>query len=289
MILGIFLFVLIIIIISLIISFFDNNRFIVRNYEVTSAKISKSFRICLLTDLHGKSYGNNNEKLIEAIDEAAPDIIISAGDLISAYSKSHQRGDERAVSLLSALAQRYPVYAANGNHEYKLKKIPDCFGNFYETYAAKQRDIGVNLLENESLGLDEYKTQITGFELQHYYYKRFFKRKMDEDYIASLVGNTQKDRYNILIAHNPMFFEEYSDWGADLVLSGHVHGGIVRLPFLGGVISPALILFPKYDGGKYTKNNCTMILSKGLGTHTIPVRVLNPGELCVIDVKKTDN
>ena len=81
MILGIFLFVLIIIIISLIISFFDNNRFIVRNYEVTSAKISKSFRICLLTDLHGKSYGNNNEKLIEAIDEAAPDIIISAGDI----------------------------------------------------------------------------------------------------------------------------------------------------------------------------------------------------------------
>ena len=70
------------------------------------------------------------------------------------------------------------------------------------------------------------------------------------------------------------------------MLSGHVHGGIIRLPFLGGVISPALILFPKYDGGKYDIADKTLILSRGLGTHSIPVRMFNPGEMVLIDLKK---
>ena len=84
-----------------------------------------------------------------------------------------------------------------------------------------------------------------------------------------------------------MYFEEYAAWGAELTVSGHVHGGIVKLPFIGGVISPALILFPKYDGGRYDTLGKTLILSRGLGTHSIPVRMFNPGEIVLIDLKKT--
>ena len=109
---------------------------------------------------------------------------------------------------------------------------------------------------------------------------------MAEDYLAGILGAPETDTYTILIAHNPDYFPEYAAWGADLVLSGHVHGGIARLPLLGGVLSPAYRLFPKYDGGMFRENNSIMILGRGLGTHTIPVRFLNPGELVVVELHK---
>ena len=100
------------------------------------------------------------------------------------------------------------------------------------------------------------------------------------------VGKSERDKYQVLIAHNPLYFPEYAEWGADMTVSGHVHGGIIRLPLLGGVISPAIALFPKYDGGKYMRGDKAMILSRGLGTHTIHVRFNNPGEVSVIKVRR---
>ena len=105
---------------------------------------------------------------------------------------------------------------------------------------------------------------------------------MDQDYLASLIGRPDPDSFHILLAHNPDYFPRYAEWGADLVLSGHVHGGIMKLPLLGGVISPSLRLFPKYDGGLFEERNSRMILGRGLGSHTIPIRVFNPGELIEI-------
>ena len=105
---------------------------------------------------------------------------------------------------------------------------------------------------------------------------------MDTGYISKLVGSASKDKYQVLIAHNPQYFPEYADWGADLSLAGHVHGGIIRLPLLGGVVSPSIALFPKYDGGEFKIGSKRMILSRGLGTHTIHVRMFNPGEIDVI-------
>ena len=94
-----------------------------------------------------------------------------------------------------------------------------------------------------------------------------------------------RSKCNILIAHNPDYFEEYAKWGADLVLSGHVHGGIMRLPFLGGVIAPSYKLFPKYDGGVFHIGKSTMLLGRGMGSHTIPFRFFNPGELYEVTLR----
>lgn len=105
---------------------------------------------------------------------------------------------------------------------------------------------------------------------------------MGETYVEGLLGKSRRDCFELLIAHNPDYFDNYAKWGADLTVSGHVHGGIMRLPVLGGVISPMLRLFPKYDGGLFEKDGRQMILSRGLGMHTIPVRIFNPGELVVI-------
>ena len=107
---------------------------------------------------------------------------------------------------------------------------------------------------------------------------------MEKSYLTKLLGEPREDACQILIAHTPQYFEAYAAWGADVVMSGHVHGGIMRLPVLGGVLSPNLTLFPKYDGGRFVCGKATMILSRGLGTHTIPVRVFNPGELVTVNI-----
>ena len=95
-----------------------------------------------------------------------------------------------------------------------------------------------------------------------------------------------RPKYNILLMHNPDYFPNAAQWGTDLVLSGHVHGGIVRIPGWKGVASPNIRFFPKYDGGKFEEGESVMILSRGLGVHTIPFRLFNPGELIVLDLEE---
>ena len=113
------------------------------------------------------------------------------------------------------------------------------------------------------------------------------KTTLADDYVAQKLGTKEDKCYHILLAHNPEYFDAYEQWGADLVLSGHVHGGLIRLPFLGGVIAPSLKLFPKYDGGLFYKNNTTMILSRGLAFHNLGLRMWNQGELVVIELLPT--
>ena len=122
---------------------------------------------------------------------------------------------------------------------------------------------------------------------KHYrfYYKRFRNIYMSGEYVDSLIGKAEKEAYQILLAHNPEYFDTYAVWGADLILSGHVHGGIMRLPVFGGVLSPKLVFFPKYDGGHFAKNGSHMVLSRGLGMHTIPIRIFNPAELVIVHLR----
>ena len=108
---------------------------------------------------------------------------------------------------------------------------------------------------------------------------------MKQEYLEELLADKDEESYGVLLAHNPDYFEQYAGWGADLVLSGHVHGGIVRVPFWNkGVLSPNIRFFPRYDGGMFKKEKSTMILSCGLGMHTIPFRLFNPGELVCVEL-----
>ena len=264
----------------------DMHHFAIRKYELNSVKLKHDLRICLLSDLHGKDYGHGNQALLAAIDQAGPELILVAGDMIT-FGQKDMRGYDNAVNFLAALSQKYPVYLGNGNHECKLEAYAENMGDYYSQYADRLEAAGVRILRNESVAVPDMNICITGLEMDPFYYRRVYKHKMTENYLADTIGHASKDIFQILIAHNPMYFEEYAAWGAELTVSGHVHGGIVKLPFIGGVISPALILFPKYDGGRYDTLGKTLILSRGLGTHSIPVRMFNPGEIVVIDLKKT--
>ena len=272
----------VILVIMLWIMLYDSNRFVVRHYSLRDHRIKKPVKAVVLADLHNKRYGKENERLLQAIDEIHPDMILIAGDLLTAKPKADL---EIAVGVLTKLAEKYPIYYGNGNHEHRLKLYPETYGDMSERYEEELQKIGIRRLINEHTALEEYGICIYGSEIDKFYYKRFGIRPMDPEYLKALLGQPSEENYTILIAHNPDYFPKYAEWGADLVLAGHVHGGMVRVPFWGkGVVSPNVRLFPKYDGGEFTLGKTKMLLSRGLGMHTIPIRLFNPGEVLEVDL-----
>ena len=250
-------------------------------YRLSSDKISKPVKFVLLSDLHDQKYGKDNEKLLHAIYEENPDAVLVAGDMLTALE---DRKEKVAENFIQALAERYTIYYGLGNHEAKMGWGRKRFGNCYEEYMDAIKASGVVVLRNEFVDYPKEPIRIYGLDMSHRYYKRLQKTRMEEGYLEETLGRMDTHCYNILLAHNPTYFEDYAKLHPDLVLSGHVHGGLVRLPFLGGVISPSLKFFPKYDGGKFVQGDSIMILSRGLGIHSVEFRMWNPAEIVVIEI-----
>ena len=269
----------------------DTSHFVVRTYELASDKLKKDLTVCLISDLHEKDYGAKNARLAEAIRNGKPDLILSAGDLITCHHKAKDCNDEAAVALVRALSQDIPFLCGMGNHESKLATDTDNYGDTYARYEARISEAGARTLRNETARDVCGAVDVTGFEIDPASYRRFSRSCLDEETLKEAVGVPDPGKYTILIAHDPRHFKTYAAWGADLTVSGHVHGGIARLPGIGGVIAPSFELFPHYDAGEYTLEgngrHHTMIISCGLGTHTLHVRFNNPGEVCMIKLRGT--
>ena len=261
---------------------YDSNRFVVVHYKIKNKKIKGSFRAVVLSDLHNKQYGKENQLLLQAVEECQPQAIWIAGDMPTATPGKKL---DVALHFVSELAKKYPIFYGNGNHEYRMKLYPETYGNMAEEYAEGLDAAGIQPLVNERKDIQENNLSVYGLEINRKYYKRFKPYPMDGNYIRELLGTADEECFNVLLAHNPDYFPAYAQWGADLVLSGHVHGGMVRIPWWKGVVSPSVRLFPKYDGGKFEEGNSTMILSRGLGMHTIPVRLFNPAEIVVVELE----
>lgn len=271
------------IIICIWVMLYDSNRFGISKYSFQDRRIRQKTRIVVLADLHNKRYGKENERLVEAIRACQPDLIMVAGDIPTAKPGAKL---DTAVQLLEELTRDYPVYYGNGNHEHRMKLYPETYGDMAEKYGEELKRLGVNLLVNAHMTLPERGITIYGAEIDKRFYKRFKIQPMESDYMENILGQADSDTYCILLAHNPDYFPVYADWGADLVLSGHVHGGMVRIPFVKkGIVSPGIRLFPKYDGGLFRQDKSAMLLSRGLGMHTIPIRLFNPGELIMVDLE----
>lgn len=245
------------------------------NCHVFGKDSEAPLKIVMLADLHGGTFGRKNERLIAKIKEEEPDLICIAGDM----TVKNGKGTDICLSLCRNLLLTAPVYYAMGNHEIRM----DC----YDTYVEALRKAGVCVLDNEqkTVTCQGHKLCITGLNLDEYFYHKFWqKRENSAEIIGQYVGEPEPGVFQILLAHNPEYMEAYRQWGADLIFSGHVHGGIARLPLLGGVIDPSLRIFPKYDAGIFQKENTTMILSRGLGTHHIRLRFFNLPEISVINL-----
>lgn len=230
------------------------------------------FTIVMLADLHAGKFGRKNERLIQAIKEQKPDMICMAGDM----TVKNGKGTDSCLALCKELVLVCPVYYAPGNHEIRM----EC----YEDYAKKLKKAGVFWLDNEHMFFDEnQEIGIYGLNIDEFFYHKCWQKRNFTIYdMQTVFGAADRGKFNILLAHNPEYFETYCSWGADLIFSGHVHGGIVRLPFLGGALDPSLRIFPKYDAGIFHRGKSRMVLTRGLGTHHIRLRFFNLPEISVI-------
>ena len=264
-----------------------------KKYQIYSPKLPLSFdgfEFIFISDLHGKIYGKENTTLIQLINKANPDCILIGGDMMVGgenpkyefgYSPISAKSVDISVDLISKLSKKYTIIHALGNHEEKLHS------ELWRKYTEALKEFNVKLIDNDVyrfINDDEEQIDIYGLSLGREFYPKFKRKELDVRNITDKIG-TKGENYSILMAHSPVYFSAYSKWGADLTLSGHLHGGIMRLPFVGGVIGPDFFIFPKYSGGLYKENNRNMIVSCGAGMHTVNLRIFNPPELTLVELR----
>lgn len=255
----------------------------VTQYTVETDKLKDDYTFVMLSDLHSNEYGINLHKVNRIIKENAPDAVLVAGDMIN---DKYSDDPTQVASFLGTLAGHYPVFYGLGNHEYDMWKQGEEMEDKYLTYRSYLAEQGVVFLEDETVVLEKSESAISlsGLMIDMVFYNKIHRKTMGHSLVDKHLGTCNTEVFNLLIAHNPDYFHRYAEWGADLVLSGHVHGGIVRLPLLGGVASTNLKLFPKYDSGLFSHKESKMILGRGLGAHTIKLRICNHPEVVIVKV-----
>ncbi len=267
---------------------YERKHFETRTYTVEFSGLPQAFDgfgIVFLTDLHNNSFGQNNELLLRAIDGLHPDIVAIGGDMMVAKG---QRSLEVPLHLAKALSEKYPVYYGLGNHEHRMDQERRVYGEQYDLYMDQIERMGIPILRNRSEYVERKgrRIRITGLDLSRKYYKKVGKRPMDQAYLRRTLGEGRGPEFHILLAHSPLYFKEYVRWGADLVLAGHFHGGTICLPGLGGVMTPNYMFFPAYDRGLYSEGESRMVLSAGLGTHSVNIRLNNRPQLILIKLRR---
>lgn len=260
------------------------------HYQVRSGKIParQELTLVFLSDLHNHVYGKDNRPLVEAVRREQPDLILTGGDMLTGKPGVSWAP---AANLLRELVRTAPVYCGNGNHEQRMHEEPGRYGDAYDRYRETLERAGIPVLVNQSISLEVKGIPlcITSVEMPKSCYWRHHPHQMTLEELEERAGQADRERFQILLAHQPDFVEQYLKWGADLVLSGHHHGGIVRIPGVGAVLSPQLKPFPRYSGGFYReKGGQYVAVSRGLGTHTVNLRLFNPAEVVVLHLGGKD-
>lgn len=236
-----------------------NNVISVTRFKHRIEGAERPFKIVHLSDLHGKSFGKGNRRLIKKVKELSPDIICFTGDIIHNYSG---RNKSTALSAVSALAEVAPVLYVSGNHEMRNKGYAD--------FRESLKKAGATILDNA----------VTVYFGVNFVGLNGACNKNDTIFKITPQGDNK-----ILLAHMPHHFPRYASAGYPLVLCGHAHGGQWRLPFTNiGIYAPGQGLFPRYVGGEYTLGGSTMILSRGLGNSKFPIRLFNNPQIICIDI-----
>ncbi len=250
---------------------FENETIQTDAITITSRRIPAAFdgfRIVELADIHGEIFGPDNSCLIEKTAQAQPDIITLNGDLIDDEAQL-----ETLPSLLEGLVDIAPVFYVSGNHEWACGCANELFGLL--------EDCGVTVLRNEYrvLTIGEDEIILAGIDDPNGPYDmKTPAQLMDE------ISAAQKDAYTIMLAHRNDSLDMWTQLETDVVLCGHGHGGVIRIPFVGGLIGVDRSLFPQYTAGLYTSGSTNMVVSRGLGNSVVDFRLFNRPEVLVIQL-----
>ncbi len=238
-------------------------------YRIKSSDLPKEFqgfRIVQLSDLHDKTFGKDNRRLLEIVRELKPDIIVCTGDFVD----GRRRQSHVALELASELSKICQVFYVTGNHENSLP------WQEREEFLNAMQDTGVRWLNNEAAEVERYGKTISVIGLDDF--------SLTDATLGKLAKSTG-DNFTLLLAHEPQYINYYSQQKVDLVFSGHAHGGQIRLPFLGGVIAPGQGFFPKYYQGVHQVDNTRLVISRGLGNSLFPFRIFNRPEIVCVDLE----
>lgn len=260
-------------------SFRELNSLRVTKYQASSTKLEGKYTIVFISDYHEAK--RLNDRIIAAIDNISPDLVLIGGDMLN--GKSLDEDIEPVVQLINQISEKYDTYMAYGNHERKIKDDYYGTGGLWQAFESEVSD-KLHFLVDEHIDINN-DICIYGLDIPPEYYHRLKYPELRAGDITEDLG-APGERYNILLAHTPDFIDGYSEWGADLVLAGHFHGGMIRLPFIGGVISPRLRLFPGYDYGAYSVGHTMMLVTNGLGQHSMKIRINNIPEIVCIELSK---
>ncbi|MDO4329604.1 MAG: metallophosphoesterase [Lachnospiraceae bacterium] len=259
---------------------YEKRHFVTEEIQISSSKIHQEKRLIFITDVHDKEFGPANEKLFTEIRRIKPDGILIGGDVMVTKGVGSL---EVTFRLLEGLTRIAPVFYGLGNHEMRLRLERDIYGRKYEELLEHARKLGVVMLSDQTVAFGEL--DISGVNLHSAFYKKLlFEKpvKMPADYLREKLGAAENDRFQILMMHSPMYFKECREWGADLTLSGHFHGGTIRIPGLGGVMTPQLQFFVPWCAGTFCQDGKWMAVGRGLGTHSINIRLNDKPQVLVI-------
>ena len=262
--------VLLVVLVTAAVIGFDQ-RMILRRYSVKAGQLDQPIRMAVLTDYHGCGYGENGTELVAEVTAIRPDMILLVGDMFSAD------GDPEAeLAMFRALADVADTYYVTGNHEYWEQDVPALLAKIHQS--------GVTVLHASSVTVEVNGARVVLCGIPDPY-----DGGDTEAYLARAAAGIDPEAYTILLAHRPEVIGKYAATGNfDLVLSGHAHGGQVRIPLLvHGLCAPNQGWFPKYAGGRYEVSGTTMIVSRGLSTQRqmgIP-RIFNRPELLLVELQ----
>lgn len=256
-----------------------NTALELNTYTVSSGRLPEAFdgyRIAHISDLHNTEMGKDNDKLLNMLREAKPDIIAITGDLID----SRNTDIEIALQFVEEAVKIAPCYYVTGNHEARVSEYFDDLKNGLT-------ELGIIILEDERVDLDKNSETITLIGINDPSFKSDYLFGDSETVVETHLQELMNESYSftLLLSHRPELFEIYVNNEVDLVLSGHAHGGQCRLPFVGGLVAPNQGLFPKYDAGLYTEENTNMIVSRGIGNSILPFRFNNRPEVILIELQ----
>lgn len=277
-----------VVILALIVVFIDilqNSSLLVSRYSQTIEGLQSPIRIVQLSDLHNTEFGKNNARLIAKVAAQQPQLILMTGDLVDRDDVS----TEQAETLIRGLCDIAPVYISPGNHEAEYEK----------RYGADLRDrftaAGAVVLDREWIDLELDGQQIrlggiNGYCVPRRHTEGNREREAEADFVEAF---TDTDRLKLLMCHMPytwLVLDGLEEWDIDCVFCGHVHGGQVRLPFIGGLWAPDQGWFPGKVSGLYLSNDETraMLLSRGLGSSVRLPRFNNFPEIIVLDIVSAD-
>lgn len=243
----------------------------ISRYEVASQKLPESFdgfKIVQLSDLHGAEFGEDGMELVDKVGSLEPDMIALTGDFVT------DEGDLAAVEKLAArLVKLCPVYFISGNHE------------FGSGLAVKVRNIleraGVKYLSNEYLTINRGDDEILLGGVED---PLAYADMLSPDELAQKMNDAAPDAFKILLGHRNYWMTEYPELPVDLIFCGHAHGGLIRIPGVGGLIGTDRRLFPDFDAGQFNNGRYTLIVSRGLGNSVSIPRIFNRPEIVCVEL-----